>query len=113
MSDASTQQQSGHSEVRELVRDFTLNETAELEGCHANTVRKRIKDKEYESYLDGGIRKVTRRSVLARRNRLLQEQTVSPTLPPPPNHPKIAKARAEARAHRHKQKTASLPKPAA
>jgi hypothetical protein len=72
MSDASVQQQSGLAEVRELERDLTLNEIAELEGCHSNTIRYRIKDGQYESYLDGGIRKVTRRSALARRNRLLQ-----------------------------------------
>jgi hypothetical protein len=77
MSDTSVQQQSGLGEVRELERDLTLNETAELEGCHANTIRYRIKDGQYESYLDGAIRKVTRRSALARRNRLLQNQPVS------------------------------------
>jgi hypothetical protein len=73
---------------------------AELDGCHPNTVRARIKRREYESYLDGGVRKVTRRSALARRNRLLQEQTTNPTLPPPPDHVKIAKARTEARKRR-------------
>lgn len=100
MSDASVQQQSGLGEVRELERDYTLNEAAELEGCHPNTIRHRAKNKEYETYLDGGIRKITRRSMLARRNRLLQDQTaVSPALPPPPDHVKIAKARAEKRAH--------------
>jgi hypothetical protein len=76
----------------------TLKKTAKLCDCSEWYIRKLIKEGQLDSDLDGGIRKVPLRSIEERQERLLKAQNPSPTIPPPPDHAKIAKARAEKRA---------------
>src|SRR5215831_17984145 len=59
-----------------------LRDACKLEGSSEWKIRKAIKRGEYESYVDGNRRKVTLRSIIARRERLLNAQAPSPTIPP-------------------------------
>jgi hypothetical protein len=64
-------------------------------------IRKEVDRGELESFMDGRKRKITVRSIKARMERLIKAQNQSPTIPPPPDHAKIAKAKAEARARKN------------
>jgi hypothetical protein len=57
-----------------------------LESVGQTTINERVKAGEYESYLDGASRKITIRSILKRRERLLAAavDTVSSRKPPRP-----------------------------
>jgi hypothetical protein len=78
-------------DVRSDLSEFAaldLSDVCELESSSESKVRKDIERGEYESYLDGRKRKITLRSFKARRERLLNAQTPSPTIPPPPRRSK-------------------------
>lgn len=88
-------------ELSEVERDYTLRELCKIENVSDYTLRKRIKAREYETYWDGGRMMITNRSVLARRRRLLADQTGNPRPPlPPPDQELCRKGKAEARARR-------------
>jgi hypothetical protein len=56
-----------------------------IDNVGMTTVHERIKNGEYESFLDGASRKITLRSILERRKRLLAAaaEATSPRRPPP------------------------------
>jgi hypothetical protein len=83
-----------------------LRDACELEGSSEWKMRKDIERGEYESYLDGRKRKITLRSIKARRERLLKAQTPSPTIPPPPQ-----RSKQEAAAKTHPGLTPQSPNP--
>jgi hypothetical protein len=87
-------------EADEIVAKFKaldLSVAADLEDASEWTMRQRIDNGEYESYLDGNKRKITLRSIIERRKRLLEAQTPSPTIPPKDAWVKSAKVRARRR----------------
>ena len=59
-----------------------LRDACKLDGSSEWKMRKLIKQGEVESYVDGNRRKVTLRSIMARRDRLLRAQAPSSTIPP-------------------------------
>jgi hypothetical protein len=59
-----------------------LGDACKLDGLSEWKMRKLIKQGEVESYVEGNRRKVTLRSIIARRERLLKAQAPSPTIPP-------------------------------
>jgi hypothetical protein len=71
------------SDLSELAA-LDLRDACKLEGSSEWKMRKLINKGEVESYVDGNRRKVTLRSIIARRERLLKAQAPSPTIPPPP-----------------------------
>jgi hypothetical protein len=81
------------SDLSELAA-VDLSDACKLDGSSEWKIRKLIKEKQLESFVDGNRRKVTLRSLKARREWLLQAQNPSPILPPPGNPVKLAKARA-------------------
>lgn len=74
-----------------------LHDAGKLEGSSEWKIRKLIKQGEYESYVDGNRRKVTLRSIKARRERLLKAQASSPTMPPAKAWEQAVAVRAERR----------------
>jgi hypothetical protein len=86
-------------DVREALSDVAaldLSDAGKLEGSSQWKMRKLIKEGEYESYMDGRKRKVTLRSIKARRDRLLKAQTAPPTIPP---IPRCSRSRKPQRTH--------------
>ena len=88
------------SDVRNDLSDLAavdLHDACQLEGSSEWKMRKLIKQGEYESYVDGNRRKVTLRSIKARRERLLKAQASSPTIPPAKAWKQAVAVRAERR----------------
>jgi hypothetical protein len=75
------------SDLSELAA-LDLRDACKLDGSSEWKMRKLIKKGEVESYIDGNRRKVTLRSLKARRERLIKAQAPSPTIPPPPQRSK-------------------------
>ena len=71
------------SDLSELAA-LDLRDACKLDGSSEWKMRKLIKQGEVESYVDGRKRKVTLRSLKARRERLLKTQTAPSTIPPMP-----------------------------
>jgi hypothetical protein len=65
-----------------LQLDATIEQTARAIGLTPITVRRRIVEGRYQSYLDGRVRKVVVASVLADRAALIDSDNAGPT---PPN----------------------------
>src|SRR5215471_17631685 len=88
------------SDVRNDLSDLAavdLSDACKLESSSEWKIREAIKRGEYESYIDGNRRKVTLRSIEARRNRLLKAQAPSPTIPPAEAWVRAVAVRAERR----------------
>jgi hypothetical protein len=69
-----------------------------IDGVGQSSVNKRLKSGEYESFLDGSSRKITLRSIMARRANLLAaaNKQFTPSRPTPPS-PKSAAGKAAKR----------------
>jgi hypothetical protein len=88
------------SDVRNDLSELTavdLHDACKLECSSEWKMRKLIKEGEYESYIDGNRRKITLRSIKARRERLLKAQASSPTIPPAKAWEQAVAVRAERR----------------